>query len=174
MVKQMPLMGLALALSLPLLAAARPSAAAGVNAIAQAVGDNDPLTISWADSADGKISLDDNMSAQVHGLFAGAQYILTDDGRLLLGHLKGSDLTLIVPQAAQIHNDKNTFFVTHVRSQDRALFLDGSITRFSDQPNKGYAEFTLLLVGKQGDTVSTHIEQDLVFADAGPSPGTGQ
>ena len=73
--KQFPLMGLALTLAMPLLlSAARPAAAAEIKAIAQAVGSNDPLTISWADSADGKVTLNDNLSAQIHDLFAGAHF----------------------------------------------------------------------------------------------------
>jgi hypothetical protein len=171
--KHYPLMGLALALTMPLLCATRPAAAAEIKAIAQAVGSNDPLTISWADSADGKLTLDDDLSALTNDMFSGAQYILTEDGQLLLGHLNGNSLDLIVPAAAQIHNDKNDFFIVHVRSADRNLFLDGSITRYSDDPTKGYAEFTLLLIGKQGGTVSTHIEQSLTFPAAGSSPGTG-
>jgi hypothetical protein len=154
----------ALVLALPL-AAARPAMAAEVKAIAQAVGDKDPFVLSWADTADGKVALDDEMGEIVYDLFAGAQYILTDDGQLLLGHLKGTDLTLFLPQAAQVHNEAKTYFIVHVRNKERTVFLDGRIARSTEDPTKGYAEFTLLLIDSQGESTSTHIEQELTFTN---------
>src|SRR5687768_8610180 len=108
----------ALVLALPL-AAARPAMAAEVKVVAQAVGDKDPFVISWADTVDGRSAIDDEMGEIVSALFAGAQYILTDNGQLLLGHLKGADLTLFMPQAAQVHNEAQTYFVVHVRNKER-------------------------------------------------------
>jgi hypothetical protein len=152
----------ALFLALPL-AAARPAMAADANTIAQAAGDKDPWIVSFADAPDGTISLSDEMAEFAYDLFAGADYILTDNGQLLLGHLKGNEFTLILPRAAQKSYNSNNYFVAHARSEDRTLFLDGRIYRSKDDPKQGYAEFTLLVIGKDGYTFSTHIEQDLTF-----------
>ena len=152
----------ALFLALPLVAA-RPAAAAEANTIAQATGDKDPWIVSFADAPDGTITLSDEMADFVYDQFAGAEYILTDNGRLLLGHLKGNDLTLIAPQAAQVPYNENRYFVVHARSEDRTVFLDGRIFRSKEDPKVGYAEFTFLVIGKDGYTFTTHIEQDLTF-----------
>jgi hypothetical protein len=166
--KQLSMLSVAMTFALPLLWGAPPAAAAELKVIAQAVGENDPLIISWVDTADGKLRIDDQLSGLTHVAFAGIQYILTEDGRLLLGRVKGDTLEQTMPTAAQIHNQKNTLFIVHVRSKDRTFFLDGSVNRFQSDPSKGYAELTVLMVAPNGDTVSTHIEQDLVFAQPGP------
>jgi hypothetical protein len=152
----------ALVLALPL-AVARPAMAAEVNTIAQAAGDKDPFVISFADAADGTITLNDDMAEILYSVFAGAQYILTDDGRLLLGHLQGNNLALIAPVAAQISFNENRYFVVHARTKDGKQFLDGRIWRSKENPKAGYAEFTFLQIGPNGVSISTHIEQDLTF-----------
>jgi len=164
--KIVSMLGAAFALALPLLSASRPAAAADVKAIAVAVGDSDPFAMSWVDTADGKLDLDDSMAGQIHDLFAGVQYILTDSGQLLLAQGSGSNVNLIVPAANQVHNSKNTDFVVHVRSKDARLFLDGEIVRYSSDPSKGFASFTLLLLDGKGGSVSTLIDQDLSFASS--------
>jgi hypothetical protein len=162
-VKKVLLSGAVLALALPLLSAPMRASAANVNVIAQAAGDPDPFTISWTDSADGSVSIDDKMASQIHDLFAGVQYLFTDNNQLLLGQAKGSDLSLILPAANQIHNSKNTDFIVHLRSKDGKMFLDGEVLRFTDNPAKGYAQFTLLLLDSSGASASTLIEQSLAF-----------
>jgi hypothetical protein len=162
-VKNLSLAGAVFALALPLLSAPLRASAANVNVIAQAAGDPDPFTLSWVDSADGKVGLDDKMAGQIHDIFAGVQYIFTDNNQLLLGQAKGSDLSLILPAANQIHNSKNTDFVVHLRSKDGKIFLDGEVLRFTDNPAKGYAQFTLLLLDSSGASASTLVEQPLAF-----------
>jgi hypothetical protein len=166
--KQLSMLSVAMTLALPLLCGARPATAADLKVIAQAVGENDPLTVSWLDNADGSLVISDLLSGVIHDLFAGIQYVLTEDGQLLLRRLKGNEVSLILPAAAQVHNQKKTLFLIHMRSKDRTRFLDGSVNRFESNPSKGYAEFTLLEVLENGITASTHIEQDLVFANSGP------
>ena len=174
--KKLSLFGLIGALALPLVVSARPAGAAEVKVIARAAGDNDPFVWSWVDGADGKLSIDEKTAAQLHDMFAGAQYLFTDQNTILVGRLQGQELKPIVPPVVEVHNEAQTYFLAHVRSQDKTLFLDGTIIRFKDEPTKGFAQWNLLLITKSGATISSKIEQELTFAanntnpDPEPSP----
>jgi hypothetical protein len=175
--KRLSLFGLIGALALPLVASARPAAAAEVKVVARASGDNDPFVWSWVDGADGKLTIDDKIAAQFHDVFAGVQYLFTSQNTILLGRLQGQELKPIVPTVYEVHNEAQTYYLTHVRSQDKTLFLDGTIIRFKDEPTKGYAQWNLLLITKSGSTISSMIEQELTFAanatNPEPDPGPG-
>jgi hypothetical protein len=106
-----------------------------------------------------------------HAAFAGAQYLFTDQGSIIIGRLQGQELKLVVPPIAEMHNEAQTFYVTHVRSGDKTLFLDGTIRRYQDDPSQGFAQFNLLMVAKDGTTISTLIQQDLTFPANNTSPG---
>jgi hypothetical protein len=165
--KSLKLLTLALAAALPLVAGVRPAAAAEITPIAQAVGEAEPFVISWVDTADGKVGID---AARITAAFSSVRYIFTDQGQLLLGQMQGQELKLVLPAAHMLKNEKNTYFLAHVRSADKTLFLDGSAVRYASDPTKGYAEWTLLTVGKDGSTVSTHIEQELAFQSGSSNP----
>jgi len=168
--KHLSLLGLAMAFPLPLVAAPRPAAAASVTAVAQAVGESDPFVFTWVDGTDGKLSINDQVASQIHDMFAGAQYLVTDKGQLIVGQLQGQELKAIVPPTAVVKNQANTFFISHIRSQDKTLFLDGTIDRFQSDPTKGYAQFNLTLVAKDGSTISTLVQQLLTFPSSAPAP----
>src|SRR5688500_14520199 len=122
--KHLSLLGLAIAFALPVFAAPRPAAAAEtVTAVARAVGEADPFVFTWVDGTDGKLSVDQQFAGQIHGMFAGAQYIVTDKGQLILAQLQGQELKTIAPTQAVAKNQDGTFFISHVRAPDKTLFL---------------------------------------------------
>lgn len=171
--KHLSLLALALAAALPVVVAPRPAAAAEtVTAVAQAVGDADPFVFTWVDGTDGKLSVDQQVAGQLHGMFANARYVVTDKGQLILGQLQGQELKTIAPTSAVAKNQDGTFFISHVRAQDKTLFLDGTIDRYRNDPSKGFAQFNLTLVAKDGSTLSTVIQQSLTFAGSSPAPNS--
>ena len=159
-----------LALALPLGAAARPAGAEEVTVVLRAVGEEAPFVFSWIDDKDGKISVDPGVNEQIQALFAGAQYLVTDQNRVILAHGEGSELEQVFAPAVAANNEEKTFFVVHLRSGDRTLFLDGTVERFRSDPKKGLAQWNLLLVGNDGSTISSVIQQDLAFPSAPVSP----
>ena len=169
--KKLSLFGLVCALALPLVTSARPAAAAELKVVARATGDNDPFVFTWVDGADGKLRTDAQAAGVSHAAFAGAQYLFTDQGTIIIGRIQGQDLKLVVPPINEAHNEAGTFFVTHVRSGDKTLFLDGTINRYRDDPTQGFAQFNLLMVAKDGTTISTLIQQDLTFPASNTTPG---
>jgi hypothetical protein len=169
--KHLSLLGLAIAFALPVVVAPRPAAAAEtVTAVARAVGETDPFVFTWVDGADGKLSVNNQIAGQIHDMFAGAQYLVTDKGQLILGQVQGQELKAITPTSAVLKNQDGTFFISHVRSQDKTLFLDGTIDRFRSDMTKGYAQFNLTLVAKDGSTISTVVQQMLTFPSSAPAP----
>jgi hypothetical protein len=168
--KKLSLFTLICALALPLVASVRPAAAAEVKVVASATGDNDPFVFTWIDSADGKLSVSAQASGVSHAAFAGAQYLFTEQGSIIIGRLQGQDLKMVVPMIAEAHNETGTFYVAHLRTPDKTLFVDGTIRRYEDDPAHGFAQFNLLMVAKDGSTISTLIQQDLTFAGNNPGP----
>lgn len=169
--KHLSLLGLAMAFALPVVVAPRPAAAAEtVTAVARAVGEADPFVFTWVDGTDGKLSVNAQIAGQIHGMFAGAHYVVTDKGQLILGQLQGQELKTIAPTSAVAKNQDSTFFISHVRSQDKTLFLDGTIDQFRGDPTRGYAQFNLTLVAKDGSTISTVVQQALTFPGSAPAP----
>jgi hypothetical protein len=61
-----------------------------------------------------------------------------------------------------VNNDKNTYFLFHLRTQN-GIFLDGTVNTdiSSKDPTLAYAEMTLLMMGDKGASATTHIEQFL-------------
>jgi hypothetical protein len=171
--KKLSLFGLAVALALPLLAAVRPAAAANqVTAVAQAAGEKDPFTLSWLDDAQGKTTKTDQTTSQkIHDAFAGVQYIVTDQNQLIVGQASGSSLQPLLPpvNALDVTNGKG-YYVVHLRTQ--SIFLDGTVYHYADDPTKGIARLTLVLIDQQGNSASTYIEQQLTWAGSSPNPGT--
>ena len=163
-------LGWAIMLVLPLVAAPRPARAVEVTVVLRAVGEEAPFVFSWIDDKDGKISVDPGVDDQVQALFAGAQYLVTDQNRVILAHGEGNELEQVFAPAVAANNAEKTFFVVHLRSKDRTLFLDGTIERSDGDPKKGFAQWTLLLVNNDGSTISSVIQQDLAFPSAPVSP----
>src|SRR5258708_7574176 len=168
--KKLALFALPLAAALPLVAARPAHAAASANVVAQAVGDKDPFALSWLDDAKGNTKIDPTMSGKIHDAFANVQYLITDQGDLLIGQMSGSTLTPVLPagHAVDALNGKG-YYIVHMRSQ--TTFLDGTVIRFGDQPDQGLARLTLTLQDGKGNSASTYIEQALTWASAQPSPG---
>ena len=165
------LLGWAILLALPLGAAPRPAGAQQeVTVVLRAVGEQEPFVFSWTDDKDGKISVEDGWIDQVTAQFAGAQYLVTDQGQVILGHIEGNTLKPAFAPAVSASNETQTFFVVHLRSQDRTLFLDGTMGRFSSDPTKGFAQWTLLLLNSDGSSISSVIQQDLTFPSANTTP----
>jgi hypothetical protein len=168
--KHLSLLALAMTFALPVALAPRHAAAAEtVTAVAQAVGEADPFVFTWVDGADGKLSVNQQIAGQLHGMFASARYVVTDKGQLILGQLQGQELKPITPTSAVVKNQDGTFFISHVRSQDKTLFMDGTIDRFRSDPTKGFAQFNLTLVAKDGSTISTVVQQFLTFSGSSPA-----
>ncbi len=172
--KTLSLFALSLSLSLPLLAAVRPAAAAGtqqVTAVAQAAGEKDPFTLSWLDDAQGKTTkTDQTTSKKIHDIFAGLQYIITDQNQLILGQASGSNLQVVLAANALDVSSGKGYYVIHMRGQ--GIFLDGTVYRFGDDPSSGIARLTLVLVDAQGNSASTYIEQWLTWATNKPAPSS--
>jgi hypothetical protein len=163
-------LGWAIMLVLPLAAAPRPARAVEVTVVLRAVGEEAPFVFSWIDDKDGKISVDPGVDEQIQALFAGAQYLVTDQNRVILAHGEGNEVEQVFAPAVAANNTEKTFFVVHLRSGDRTLFLDGTMERFNSDPKKGLAQWNLLLVGNDGSTISSVIQQDLAFPSATTSP----
>jgi hypothetical protein len=163
-------LGWAIMLMLPLVAAPRPARAVEVTVALRAVGEAEPFVFSWIDDKDGKISVDPGVDDQIQALFAGAQYLVTDQNQVILAHGEGNEVAQVFAPAAAANNAEKTFFVVHLRSKDRTLFLDGTMERFNSDPKKGFAQWTLLLVNNDGSTISSVIQQNLTFPSATVSP----
>jgi hypothetical protein len=171
---RLALAALSLTLSLPLLAPARPAAAAQLTVVAQATGDKDPFVLCFADDPKGQTGLDKTMGQKLHDSFASVQYLFTDQGQLLIGRLNGQDLQLVAPPALAAGFNKNTYFVVHARSADSKTFVDGVVFQFSDDPTQGLANLTVTLQDGKGNSRSAHIEQSLAWAGANNGGGGGQ
>src|SRR5260370_26240367 len=168
--KKLALFALTLALSLPLFAGARPAAAAQVTAVAQATGSKDPFALTWDDDTKGNTKTDDAASKKMHDLFAGLQYIITDQQTLILAQVSGSNLQQLLPPIAALDANGKGYYIVHLRAQN--VFVDGTVYHFSDDPSKGLARLTLVLLDSQGNSASTYIEQDLAWAGSNPSPAS--
>jgi hypothetical protein len=161
--KPLSLLGLAIALALPAVVAPRPAAAATVNAVARAIGEEDPFVFTWVDSSDGKLSVSQEIAGQIYDMVANAQYVITDNGQLLLAQLQGQELKTVVPPLTVAKNQENTFFITHMRSPDKTILVDGTIDRYKSDPSKGFAQFTLTLFARDGSSSTTLVQQLLTF-----------
>lgn len=153
---------LALSLTMPLLSLALPGRAATTpKVIKQAVGEKDPLAFTSTDSADGKLGTDSKFAGQVHDMFANTVWLFLDDGSLVIGRKNGDTLNALFTPA-MVTNDKNTYFLFHLRTQN-GIFLDGTVNTniSSKDPTLAYAEMTLLMMGDKGASATTHIEQYL-------------
>jgi hypothetical protein len=169
--KRLSLFALALSLSLPLLAGRPAAAAQQVTAVAQAAGEKDPFTLSWLDDAQGKTTKTDQATSQkIHDIFSGLQYIITDQNQLILGQANGNNLQVLLAANALDVSQGKGYYVVHLRGQ--GMFLDGTVYRFSDNPNAGIARLTLVLVDGQGNSASTYIEQGLTWAGSNPAPSS--
>lgn len=140
--------------------------------LAQAVGETEPLTITWVDTTDGKVGLDSDLAETVRDLLSDAQYVFTDQG-VILAKPKDGKLTPILPVLNQIHTQDNRVFILHVRSQgeENQLIIDGS-TYFSTQdPTRGVVTLTMHILTKSGELASTYVEQRLtVQGNSTPAP----
>jgi hypothetical protein len=176
-VKKYPLWTLALTLGLPLAGWAQ--GAPGETVVAQAVGDQQPGVVAFYDSADGKTSgLDNSMSQKVASALAGAQYMLTDAGHLVVmpAHASGSSAQPVLPVAndVDVSGNQGTYYMVHSRTSSG--FLDGAVSRDLQNPSASYVILDLVLFDQQGDSESIHIEQNLTWATspaAGTNPGSG-
>lgn len=174
--KTSPLLVLALTAALPL-AALRPAAAATPdtssaspqpNIVAQATGAKDPFVLSFLDDANNNVKTDDPQAQKIHDAFANIQYLVTDQNRLLIGQLSGQNFSALLPAgiALDVNNGKG-YYIVHLRNN--LTFLDGTIIRFSDQPNQGFARLVLTLQDGKGNSASNYIEQPLVWAGNQPN-----
>jgi hypothetical protein len=170
MTRQCWLWGWAVLLALPLGAAPRPAGAQEVTVVLRAVGEEEPFVFSWIDAKDGKVSVDDGVIDQIAALFAGAHYLVTDQNRVILAHGEGNTLEQVFAPAVAANNETRTFFVVHLRSGDRTLFLDGTVERFQSDPKRGLAQWSLLLLANDGSSISSVIQQDLTFPSTTPTP----
>jgi hypothetical protein len=156
--------GLALALALPLLTVARPGLAAETPTIvASAQGHAEPFVFAWVDGNDGSVKIDSKLAEQVKNTFAQIRWVFLSNNRLVLGHLKGDTLETVF-SPVQVSNSAGTYFLYHQRSSDGKTILNGSAVRYSDDPSRGYAEFTLVLLQDGGTADTVHVEQTLAFA----------
>jgi len=168
--KKLALFAITLAAVLPLVAARPAHAATQETAIAQATGDKQPFALSWADDAQGTTTKTDSaMSQKIAAAFAGAQYLITDQGHLIIGQLSGSNLQPILPPAAilDVSNGKG-YYVVHLKAA--GIYLDGVVYQSTQDPTQGAAIFDLVLINPQGASESTHVEQGLTWASSQPSP----
>jgi hypothetical protein len=174
---------LAFSLAMPLLSLAPPGHAAPPapaaqpssqpttqpKVLKQAVGESDPFVITFVDSADGKLSTDSKFASQIHDLFADTAWLFLDDGSLVIGQKNGDKLDSLF-NPAMLNNDKNTYFLFHLRT-NAGLFLDGTVNVSSKDPTQAFAEMTLLMMGDKGASATSHIEQVLTVQGQ-PAPQT--
>lgn len=168
--KTRAVLALAVCALTPLVAAPRPAAAAGVNAVVQAVGSADPFVFCWTDSAKGQVGTDDKTAKKIHDALAGATYLVTDQLQFVIGKAKGNELSAVVTPGAAAKNKENTYFLIHGRSQDGKTVVDGTFFSFSDDPSKGIAYVTMVMQDGKGNAITAHIEQTLIFGGAQPAP----
>src|SRR5689334_24648318 len=133
--KALALIGMTLAMALPLVAA-RPAAADEPGMVAWATGDKDPFVVNWEDQGNSDYTKVGPNNA-VHSIFAGVQYVFTDDGRLTLGKFDGPvNFQQILPPVHAIDvSDGKGYYVVHFRAEI-GMSLDGVVYRYSDQPDQ--------------------------------------
>ncbi len=171
--KKLALFGLALTAAVPLLNTS-PAAAAATqeNVVAQAVGDAQPGAIAWAVDAKGSKQIDSSTSQKVASLFAGATYLVTDQGHLLIGQMNRSQLQPIFRQAIDaLDVSGNQGLYYGVNLSTAGTFLNGAIMRDQQDPTKGFAIMDLVLVNPQGAAENIHVEQSLTWVNNQPSSG---
>jgi hypothetical protein len=157
------------AVAVPLLFLPLPAAAEEVTVTVRAVGHEDPFVFSWLEDAEGKLSFDSAVEEQIYDLFSGVHILFTDQNRLILAHPKGNELQQVFSTMHERHTEDGTFAVVHMRSQDRTLFINGTVERFSSDPKRGFAQWNVLMIGAEGNSISTIIQQSLTF----PTSSTG-
>jgi hypothetical protein len=166
--KKLALFGMTLALALPLVAARAAEAAEQPKIVAQAAGEKDPYTLCWTDDANGT-GINDKVAAAVHDIFANMQYLFYDNSQLVLAKVSDGKLQAAMPVAWAVDvSDGKGYYVVHLRKN--GVSLDGTIYRFSSQPDQWYARLTWIIPDAKGNVVSTYIEQNLTFAGTQPSP----
>jgi hypothetical protein len=162
-------LSLALTLALPLLSATRSASAAEPTTILQAIGEKEPLVISWVDTADNKVGLDGDFADTIADLLADVVYVFRADDdpqtfdQVLLGKLEGGQFKTVVPVLQMIRSSSNKFFIFHGRSvgTESTLIIDGSLFIFTSDPTSGLATMTMHLIHKNGEMTSTYVEQDV-------------
>lgn len=130
--------------------------------LAQAVGAAELLAITWVDTTDGKVGLDNDLADTVHDLLSGAQYVFTDQG-VVLARPRDGQLTPILPALHQTHTPDNLSFILHVRSPgaESQLIIDGSAHFSPEDPTRGRVTLTMHVLTKSGELASTYVEQHL-------------
>jgi hypothetical protein len=160
------------ALVLPLLGISLKANAAEPQVLARATGEAEPFALTWVDTTDGKLGLDDDFAQTVVDMLGDAQYLFTDQG-VLLAKPKDGQLTTILPVLNQVHTQSNRSFFLHVRSlrEDNQLIIDGSAYISSQDPTQGFVTLTMHILGKDGELASTYVEQALkVQPNSAPAP----
>lgn len=168
--KKLSLLGLALALALPLLAAARPAAAAQPTVVVQATSDTNPFAVLFVDDANGNSTIDTQKSGKVHDDFAGLPYVITSDGNLQVGSPNGSGFHLTAG-VADTSSGKGLSYIFHgTLAANSGLLVTGNLFRSSTDPTKGVVYLSLTIPEQNGGIESAWVQQLLTFAGSSPTP----
>lgn len=124
----------------------------------------EPFAFAFVD-ANGQTGSNAELAKTMKTHFAGSQWSITNNGQLTVS--KGGQALI---QALYVANEKKTWFLLHRKTAQSSV--DGTIWRFSDDPNKGAAELFLTLVGQDGKTTATvFVAVDLQFSTPGGGGG---
>lgn len=69
-------------------------------------------------------------------------------------------------------NEQKSYYLFHRRTKE-GFFFDGTVSISSQDPTRGFVDMTLLILGNQGQSATTHIELNLTIQGATPPPSQG-
>jgi hypothetical protein len=132
------------------------------SAMAQAMLQNAATTTSltvnvFADTADGRVSLDPNAVQPIQDQYTGTDWGFFDDGTLVIG--KNAQP---VQQAVYLTTQDRTFFVFHFT--DKTHIVNGTVIRSSTDPMQGAADMFVTTLAADGSSTTAYFQFILSFA----------
>jgi hypothetical protein len=131
------------------------------SAMAQAMLQNAATTTSltvnvFADTADGRVSLDASAAQPIMDRYTGTDWGFFDNDLLVIG--KNAQP---VQQAVYLTTQDRTFFLFHFT--DKTHIVNGTVIRSSTDPKQGAAEMFLTTLAADGSSTTAYIQFILSF-----------
>lgn len=131
------------------------------SAMAQAMLQNAATTTSltvnvFADTADGRVSLDANAAQPIQDQYTGTDWGFFDNDLLVIG--KNAQP---VQQAVYLTTQDRMFFVFHFT--DKTHVVNGTVIRSSTDPKQGAADLFLTTIAADGSSTTAYIQFTLSF-----------
>jgi hypothetical protein len=131
------------------------------SAMAQAMLQNAAMTTSltvdvFADTADGRVSLDASAAQPIQDHYTGTDWGFFDNGLLVIG--KNAQP---IQQAVYLATQDRTFFVFHFT--DKTHIVNGTVIRSSTDPKQGAAQMFATTLNADGSSTTAYIQFALTF-----------